>query len=81
LDLLDNSYIELQHEFLSKFKHAWADNGDMISRHYSGTGSTHTSAVKNTKKSLTSGIKNFFKAGKESIKRYYKGNFRDFDKQ
>lgn len=24
------------------FKNAWADAGDMISKHYTGTGSTHT---------------------------------------
>jgi hypothetical protein len=23
-------------------KHIWADNGDAISKHYTGTGSTHT---------------------------------------
>lgn len=28
------------------FKHAWADNGDHISKHYAGTGATTTKATK-----------------------------------
>ena len=29
-------------KFVEQFRHAWADNGDAISYHYTGTGSTHT---------------------------------------
>lgn len=29
-------------EFVQKLKVLWADNGDMISRHYTDIGSTHT---------------------------------------
>ena len=29
-------------EFVQKLKLIWADNGDMISRHYTDIGSTHT---------------------------------------
>jgi hypothetical protein len=29
-------------EFIKNFRHIWADNGDAISYHYTGTGSTHT---------------------------------------
>ena len=33
-----------------KFKNIWADNGDMISKHYTGTGSTHTDVTKKGKR-------------------------------
>lgn len=29
-------------DFIRSFRHIWADNGDAISFHYTGTGSTHT---------------------------------------
>jgi hypothetical protein len=29
-------------DFIRNFRHIWADNGDAISFHYTGTGSTHT---------------------------------------
>lgn len=29
-------------DFIRKFRNIWADNGDAISFHYTGTGSTHT---------------------------------------
>ncbi len=29
-------------DFIKNFRHIWADNGDAISYHYTGTGSTHT---------------------------------------
>ena len=44
IEMLDSSLTSSDHKFFNNFKHIWADNGDMISKHYSGTGSTHTSA-------------------------------------
>lgn len=29
-------------DFIKNFRNIWADNGDAISYHYTGTGSTHT---------------------------------------
>ena len=77
LELLDESDFQGTHPFFKKFKHMWADNGDMISKHYSGTGSTHTSAVKEGK----SNLKTFFKAGSVSVRRFFKGNFQDTRRQ
>jgi len=34
---------------MKQFKNIWADNGDAISRHYTGTGSTHSEATKSGK--------------------------------
>lgn len=34
------------HPFMAEFKHAWADNGDFISRHYAGTDAATTKASK-----------------------------------
>ena len=31
--------------FIRKFRNIWADNGDAVSYHYTGTGSTHTEYV------------------------------------
>lgn len=33
---------EYSYEMVAKLKSIWADNGDMISRHYTGIDSTHT---------------------------------------
>ena len=35
---------------MSKFKCLWADCGDNISKHYTGTGSTHTDVTKKGKR-------------------------------
>ncbi len=32
-------------DFIRSFRHIWADNGDAISFHYTGTGSTHTEYI------------------------------------
>jgi hypothetical protein len=42
LDHVDNNNPKQNHPFITKFKCTWADCGDMISKHYTGTGSTHT---------------------------------------
>ena len=31
-----------QSSLIKKFRNIWADNGDAVSYHYTGTGSTHT---------------------------------------
>jgi len=59
------------------FKNAWADNGDYLSVHYAGTGST-TSKVTRTSKV---GFFNMLDHGMKSIERFYINNFEDHIKQ
>lgn len=65
------------HPFLYNFKNAWADNGDYISLHYAGTGST-TSQVTRTSKT---GFVNMLDHGMKSIGRFFINNFEDHIKQ
>lgn len=44
---IDNTSI-----FVIQLKNAWADNGDMISKHYTGTGSTHTNITRTGKRDI-----------------------------
>lgn len=41
-NLLDEMKGEKDNYFIRKFRNIWADNGDAVSYHYTGTGSTHT---------------------------------------
>jgi hypothetical protein len=52
LDNLDNTNPKKSHPFITNFKIAWANNGDMISKHYTGTGSTHTKITKEGKRDV-----------------------------
>jgi hypothetical protein len=63
--------------FFLKYKSAWADNGDFISKHYTGTGSTHTNITR-------TGNRDFFGLidhGIKSLGRFYIQNFEDGFKQ
>ncbi len=42
LDLLSEMRNNRDNLFIKKFRNIWADNGDAVSWHYTGTGSTHT---------------------------------------
>ena len=42
MDLLEEMRENKHNNFIKKFRHIWADNGDAVSYHYTGTGSTHT---------------------------------------
>jgi len=57
LDHMDNGNIEQNHPLMLKFKYTWADNGDAISMHYTGVGSTHTEVTKTGKKDFFTMIK------------------------
>eukprot|EP00013_Stygamoeba_regulata_P022358 CAMPEP_0177648260 /NCGR_PEP_ID=MMETSP0447-20121125/10736_1 /TAXON_ID=0 /ORGANISM="Stygamoeba regulata, Strain BSH-02190019" /LENGTH=588 /DNA_ID=CAMNT_0019150895 /DNA_START=40 /DNA_END=1806 /DNA_ORIENTATION=+ len=61
----------------AKFKHMWADNADMISLQYSGTGALKNdftrTGVRNWRGALNDGV--------NSITRYYLNNFRDGTRQ
>ncbi|KAL4445923.1 hypothetical protein ABPG74_010915 [Tetrahymena malaccensis] len=65
------------HPFMVNFKHAWADNGDQISKHYAGTGATTSKATKQG----NIGIMGFLDQSLKGIERFYKGNFEDSYKQ
>jgi len=43
--LLEEMKGDKDNVFIRKFRHIWADNGDAISYHYTGTGSTHTEYI------------------------------------
>jgi hypothetical protein len=49
-------------------KNAWADNGDMISKHYTGTGSTHTNITRTGRRDL----KGIMDHGLKTLGRFYK---------
>lgn len=63
--------------FIMNLKNAWADNGDAISRHYTGTGSTHTNVTRTGKRDLK-GVMNH---GLKSLYRFYKQYMEDNYKQ
>ena len=73
----DNDNPKQQHPFIIKFKNIWADNGDLISMHYAGTGSVISGVTR-------TGKRNFFGLldhGMKTLNRFYIGNFEDQIKQ
>ena len=77
LDFMDNSSNKKTHPFISNFKTIWADNGDFISKLYSGTGSTTSSLTRKGK----TGFFGMLDHGMKSIERFYIANFEDRLKQ
>lgn len=55
------------------FRNVWADNADLISIQYSGTGALKTDFTRTGKRSIAGALKD----GINSITRYYKNNFYD----
>lgn len=55
-------------QFIINLKNVWADNGDTISKHYTGTGSTHTNVTRTGKRDLMGMMDHGFK----SLSRFYK---------
>lgn len=55
------------------YKNVWADNADLISIQYSGTGALKTDFTRTGKRTISGAIKD----GINSLARYYKNNFRD----
>ena len=74
---LDNDNPKQQHPFILQFKNVWADNGDIISQHYAGTGSVISNVTRTGKESLMGMIDH----GIKSMSRFYIGNFEDSVKQ
>ena len=73
LNQLDSTNAKQQHDFIVNFKSLWADNGDAISKHYSGT-SSPISNVTRTGKGTFLGM---LQHGVKSLNRFYVGNFED----
>ncbi len=59
---------------IKNFKRIWADNGDWISIHYTGTGSTHSSVVRST---ANRGIAGILDHGYKSVARAWNQYFED----
>ena len=74
---LDNNNVNNNHIFIQNFKNIWADNGDYISKYYTGTGSTHTNITRSGKRDIFGLIDH----GMKSVGRFYKQNFEDNYKQ
>ena len=74
IEQMDNNSNESH--LVRDFKTVWADNGDQISYHYTGTGSTHSDFTREGKRGFT-GI---FKHKVKSVTRFYNQNFWDFQK-
>lgn len=63
--------------FMFNFKNIWADNGDYVSKIYTGTGATTSSTTRKGK----GGVLGFMDHKMKSIGRYYLGKFEDGQKQ
>lgn len=77
LTQLDSTNAKQQHEFIINFKRLWADNGDVLSKHYSGTGSPISNVTRTGKGSFLGMLEH----GVKSINRFYVGNFEDHVRQ
>lgn len=74
---LDNANIKIQNSLIVNFKNLWADNGDALSIHYTGTGSVISEVTRLGKRSFFGLIDH----GLKTINRYYNGSFEDKLKQ
>jgi len=74
---LDFDDANLTHPFVKSFKNLWADNGDMLSFEYTGTGSTISSVTRNGRQS----IRGMLEHGMKSISRFYQANVEDNSRQ
>ncbi len=59
---------ETPNMFIINLKNAWADNGDLVSKHYTGTGSTHTNVTRTGRRDL----KGIMDHGLKTLGRFYK---------
>lgn len=71
--LMPGQKIDSYNEFEFLFKNVWADNADMISVQYSGTGALKTDFTRTGKRTKAGLLKD----GLNSATRYYKNNFND----
>ncbi|CAG9860329.1 unnamed protein product [Phyllotreta striolata] len=71
--LHQNQTLEFQYSFEVLFKNVWADNADIISTQYSGTGALKTDFTRTGKRTRYGLLQD----GMNSLTRYYKNNFAD----
>jgi len=78
-DILSNldTQSKYEHDFITKYKGIWADNGDALSLFYAGTGSILSNKTRTGKGSIFG----FLDSGLKSISRFYVSNFEDQMKQ
>ncbi|CAD8156041.1 unnamed protein product [Paramecium octaurelia] len=77
IEALDEDSSKITNYFINYFKNIWADNGDMLSNQYTGTGSTHTNITRTGKRDF----KGILGHGTVSMGRVINQNFGDNDKQ
>ncbi|ROT62709.1 phosphatidylinositol-3-phosphatase SAC1 [Penaeus vannamei] len=75
--LIEKQKIQDQFSFESMFKNVWADNADIISTEYSGTGALKTDFTRTGKRTHMGMMKDLWNSGV----RYIKNNFFDGDRQ
>lgn len=63
-------------QFIINLKNIWADNGDLISKHYTGTGSTHTNVTRTGKRDLMGMMDHGLKSLNRFYKQYMEDNFK-----
>ncbi|KAJ8912853.1 hypothetical protein NQ315_007985 [Exocentrus adspersus] len=71
--LQPNQNLEHQYSFEQLFKNVWADNADILSKQYSGTGALKTDFTRTGKRTR----KGLIQDGINSLTRYYKNNLAD----
>lgn len=71
--LVTGQRIENTFTFETLFRNVWADNADLISTQYSGTGALKTDFTRTGKRTVFGALKD----GLNSMTRYYKNNFND----
>ncbi|KAK8850705.1 hypothetical protein IAR55_004625 [Kwoniella newhampshirensis] len=64
-------------EFITMFRHVWADHGDTVSRAYAGTGALKSDYTRTGKRSKEGVLEDGYK----SVMRYIRNNFFDGDRQ
>lgn len=60
--------------FIIHLKNTWADNGDMISKHYTGTGSTHTNITRSGQRNITGMVDHTFKSCRRLFQQFVDDN-------
>lgn len=71
-------YESSRNPFILQIRNIWADNGDMISKIYAGTGATTSSVTRGAQKK---GLFSYLDHGVKTISRFYVNNFEDDFKQ
>ncbi|WVW80630.1 hypothetical protein I302_102616 [Kwoniella bestiolae CBS 10118] len=69
--------VEEHEEFMTMFRHVWADHGDTVSRAYAGTGALKADYTRTGTRSKEGMLQDGYK----SVMRYIRNNFFDGDRQ